>query len=29
MVTAYEGDMTLHNVVAMPAGKADKQASKK
>jgi Cu/Ag efflux protein CusF len=29
MATVYEGDMTLHNVMAMPPEKADKQKSKK
>lgn len=29
MATVYEGDMTLHNVMTMPAGKSDKQKSKK
>ena len=29
MATVYEGDMTLHNVMTMPPGKADKQKSTK
>jgi ribosomal protein S1 len=29
MATVYEGDMTLHNVMSMPAEKSDKQKSKK
>src|SRR5260370_28708819 len=29
MATVYEGDMTLHNVMAMPPEKSDKQKSKK
>ena len=29
MATVYEGDMTLHNVMTMPADKSDKQKFKK
>ncbi len=29
MATVYDGDATLHNVMAMPMGKADKQKSTK
>ncbi len=29
MATVYDGDMTLHNVMAMPPGKSDGQKSKK
>jgi hypothetical protein len=29
MAAVYEGDMTLHNVMAMPAEKSDRQKSKK
>ena len=29
MATVYEGDMTLHNVMSMPAEKSDNQKSKK
>ena len=29
MATVYEGDMTLHNVMKMPAGTSDKDKAKK
>ena len=29
MATVYEGDLTLHNVMTVPPGKADKQKSTK
>lgn len=29
MATVYEGDMTLHNVMTMPADKSGKQKSTK
>jgi hypothetical protein len=29
MATVYDGDMTLHNVMTMPAAKSAKEKSKK